>query len=90
MKVFKEGDLVWVYISKVRYPTSVYNKLKARKIGPCKILRKINDNAYEVELLEGWNISNSFNVFDLYEYIVLNDDSQESNKSKKEKKLMDL
>ena len=78
-KVFEVGDLVWVYVSKDRYPTGEYNKLKARKIGPCKILRRINENAYEVELSEGWNINNSFNVADLYEFQGWNEDVEESN-----------
>jgi len=42
--------------------------LKTQKIGPCKILKKINKNTYQVELFDGWMISNTFNVVDLYEY----------------------
>jgi hypothetical protein len=26
-----------------------YNKLKMKNIGPCKILRKFDENAYEIE-----------------------------------------
>ena len=51
-KVFAKGDLVWVYVNKDHYPIGEYNKPKPWKIGPCKILRCINDNAYEVELPE--------------------------------------
>ena len=66
--VFKEEDLVWVYANKDRYPMGKYNKLKSKKIGTCKIMQRINDNAYEVELPKGWQINNSFNVSDLYKF----------------------
>jgi len=55
--------------------------MKSRKIGPCNIVQQINDNAYEVELLEGWKINNSFNVSDLYEFQGSNEDNTESKKS---------
>jgi hypothetical protein len=39
-----------------------------KKIGPCKILRKFDANAYEIELPDGVGISPIFNVSDLYPY----------------------
>ena len=44
------------------------HKLEPKKIGPCKILRKINDNAYVVDLPAGWAISLTFNISDLMQY----------------------
>lgn len=46
-----------------------YNKLKMKKFGPYKILKKHDSgNAYEVELLETIHISHVFNVVDLTEH----------------------
>jgi hypothetical protein len=39
-----------------------------KKIGPCRILRKFGENAYELELPEGIGISPIFNISDLYPY----------------------
>jgi hypothetical protein len=39
-----------------------------KKIGPCNILRKFEENAYEIELPKGVGISPIFNVSDLYPY----------------------
>ena len=67
-QVFNVGDLVMVYLRKERFPTRTYHKLKYKKIRPCKILKNINDNAYEVELPSGLDISPVFNISDLYTF----------------------
>jgi hypothetical protein len=67
--LFEEGDLVWVYLPKERQPGGPYSKLQDHKIGPCKILQKLNDNAYKVELPSHLQTSNSFNVRHLVPYV---------------------
>ena len=43
-------DLVLAYLKRDRFPKGEYNKLKMKKIGPCRILRKFSANAYELEM----------------------------------------
>ena len=64
----KEGDLIWVILIKGRCPQGSYSKLGARKVGPCKVLTKINDNAYTIQLPPHLSISNAFNVKHLKPY----------------------
>jgi hypothetical protein len=65
---FKVGDQVLAHLRIERSPRGTYNKLKMKKIRPCKILRNFVVNAYEIDLLEDVGISPIFNVADPYPY----------------------
>ena len=56
------------HLKKEWFLRGMYNKLKYKQIGPCRILKKISDNAYWLELPERFDISPTFNVVDLYEF----------------------
>lgn len=60
--VFKEGDLVWVHLSKDRFSKGLGGKIQPRMDGPFHVLERINDNAYKSELPSHYNVSATFNV----------------------------
>ncbi|GAV74629.1 hypothetical protein CFOL_v3_18109 [Cephalotus follicularis] len=66
--VFKEGDLVWIHLRQERFPAGRFGKLKPRADGPFKVLQRINDNAYKIELPGKYNVSGTFNVAYLSPY----------------------
>jgi hypothetical protein len=77
---FEVADLVLAHLRKEIFPRGTYNKLKMKKIGPCKIIRKFEANDYEIELLDDVGISPIFNVVDLYPYRAHEPDGAESQK----------
>ncbi|GKB82701.1 RNA-directed DNA polymerase [Tanacetum coccineum] len=55
-----------------------FGKLKPRGDGPFRVLKKINDNAYKIELPGHYNISATFNDTDLLPYKGDSDDKPDS------------
>ena len=66
--MFEEGDLVWIFLRKDRFPSGRYGKLQDRADGPFRVLRRINDNAYKIDLPGHYRVSATFNVADLSPY----------------------
>jgi len=67
--IFEEGDLVWIHLSKDRFPKERDSKLKPRGDGPFKVLKRINNNAYIIDIpTSKYLASNTFNVKDLSPY----------------------
>jgi hypothetical protein len=50
-------DLVWLHLRKEQFPKLRKSKLMSRAVGPFKILAKINDNAYKLELPPEFRVS---------------------------------
>ena len=61
--------MVLVYLKRDIFPKGEYNKLKMKKIEPCRLLRKFSANAYELEMPTEVGISPIFNVEYLYPYV---------------------
>ncbi|WVZ90013.1 hypothetical protein U9M48_036351 [Paspalum notatum var. saurae] len=63
------GDLVWLHLRKDRFPDLRKSKLMPKAEGPFKIIDKINDNAYKLELSPEFGVSPTFNITDLKPYL---------------------
>jgi hypothetical protein len=61
--------MVWLHLRKDRFPTLCRSKLMPRAAGPFKVLTKINDNAYILDLPAEFGVSTSFKVADLKPYM---------------------
>ena len=59
---------MWAILSRIRYPADEYNKLGARKTGPCPSVREINDNANKLKLPSHIKTSDVFNAHHLIPY----------------------
>ncbi|XP_074299792.1 uncharacterized protein LOC141630959 [Silene latifolia] len=67
--VFEVGDLVWVYLRKEKFPSKRKNKLMPRAEGPYKVVGRVNNNAYKVEIPGDYGVHATFNVGDLSPYL---------------------
>ena len=56
---FEVGELVWIHLHKDRFPPGKFGKLP-RVDGPFKIIEKIRDNAYKLDLPGDYDISPIF------------------------------
>jgi hypothetical protein len=66
---FEPGDLVWLYLRKEWFPDLRKSKLMPRADGPFKVLKKINENAYKLDLPANFGVSPTFNIADLKPYL---------------------
>nr|GEY20609.1 hypothetical protein [Tanacetum cinerariifolium] len=76
--LYREGDLVWIHLRKEHFSTGRFGKLKLQGDGHFHVLKKINDNAYKIELPVHYNVSTPFNVADLSSYKGDSDDELDS------------
>ncbi|GJT51926.1 reverse transcriptase domain-containing protein [Tanacetum coccineum] len=76
--LYREGDLVWIHLHKEHFSAGHFGKLKPRGDGPFRVLKKINDNAYKIEIPSHYNVSATFNVADLSPYKGDSDDEPDS------------
>ncbi|KAH9649283.1 hypothetical protein KPL70_025926 [Citrus sinensis] len=71
--VFEPGDWVWLHMRKEQFPERRKSKLLPRGDGPFQVLEQINDNAYKLDLPGEYNVSATFNIFDLSPFDVGDD-----------------
>jgi len=64
----KPIDLVWVHLRKERFPSKRKSKLLQRANRPFEVIKKINDNAYKIDLPGEYGVSCTFSVADLRPY----------------------
>ena len=72
--VFEPSDLVWLHLRKDRFSGLRKSKLMPQADGPFKLLEKINNNAYKLELPADFGVSPTFNIADLKPYLGENDE----------------
>jgi hypothetical protein len=67
--IFEPGELVWLHLRKDRFPALRKSKLMPRADGLFKVLERINDIAYKLDLPVDFRVSPTFNIADLKPYL---------------------
>jgi hypothetical protein len=65
-------------LKKERFPDLRKSKLMPRADGPFKVLKKINENAYKLNLPADFGVSPTFNIADLKPYLGEEDELESS------------
>jgi hypothetical protein len=66
---FAPADLVWLHLRKERFPDLRKSKLMPRADGLFKVLEKINENSYKIDLPADFWVSPTFNIAYLKPYL---------------------
>jgi hypothetical protein len=66
---FELGDLVWMHLRKEQFPDLWKYKSMPRADGPFKVLKKINENAYKLNLPTDFGVSPTFTIANLKPYL---------------------
>ena len=75
--IFEERDLVWLHLRKDRFPTQRKSKLSPRGDGPFQVLKRVNNNAYKLDLPLEYGVQDTFNVIDLSPFVGTNEDEDD-------------
>jgi hypothetical protein len=67
--ILEPGDWVWLHLRKDRFPELRKSKLMPRADGPFKVMQRINENAYKLDLPADFGVSPTFNIADLKPYL---------------------
>jgi hypothetical protein len=61
--------LVWLHLRKEQFPNLRKSKLMPRADDRFRVLEKINENAYKLDLPADFGVSPTFNIVDLKPYL---------------------
>ena len=67
--IFEPGDLVWLHLRKDRFPELRKSKLMPRADGPFKVLQRVNENAYKLDLPADSGVSPTFLTLQIWCHI---------------------
>ena len=68
VRLFSEGDLVWLHLRKEIFPQLQKSKLSLCGDGPFQIKKKVNNNAYQLDLPAEYGVHPTFNITDLFPF----------------------
>jgi len=65
VRSFNEGDLVWLHLRKEIFPQLLKSKLSLHGNSAFQVIKKINNNAYQLDLSLEYGVHPTFNVTNL-------------------------